>query len=1004
MPAQNAPPPETIQGQTIRTNATEVVLDLVVRDKKGRLVRNLKPGDLEIYEDGVRQELRSFRAVTASEAPVSAPPASQARDAEPGKAPESLTPRSSGIPLRGTDLICIVFHRLDPGTRKWAVEAAQEFIKTQAPPDAYVGVFNLESRLTPLQPFTNDRQILLRAAAGAFFGSTADIAQAGEAVLNSTPNLQLYVGFVAPGGRSGGVQDLSTTGSVALTAITGAEVDNSPGSNNMRGDLVLQRETFIGIEGARQMDQIRLLIRQLGVFPGHKTVLLFSPGFTTTGEPDQFQALLNQANSHAVSVYAFDANGLGMTSSAQASKMALQHVATLSQQQAQLAPGEASPNTNATGTAGAMMERIRQGEYQHDAVRTSDPQAGLRALSEGTGGFLVANSNDLRKPFKQIAEDAGMHYEAHYQPSLGRYDGRFHKVEVKLSHADWKVENRNGYFALPDFGPAGGLKAFEMAGLMTLNGSPLPRAFEFRTAAFQFRPGEASSQTSILFDLPGSALTPTPLPARHAQRLHASLFALVKDSGGGIVDKYGHDLWYEIPDDQLAKVRAAPISDTHTFNLPPGRYTVESVLFDREGKRASTNKLEFDNTPHKGIALSNIVLVGRADPLAGKPDERDPLVFQNRQLVPSIDPTLKPDTKPLAYFVVYPDPSNSEKPRIRMSFSVNGKVLSEKETELPAPDASGAIPMLVNAAARPGNCELRFTALQGADSPAQSITYTVPGTAQAAEETPRPGAMAAGPGATQDDADLNVKLPEVDPVEFIAKANVPSPEEQERLWNDVVTSALSYSEQLPNFRCNRETHRLTATLKAPAAFKQSDSVVEELTYENSKESYRTVEINGQKSEASRAELKGVRSSGEFGGMLYATLDPEVGAKYKWTGRAMTGGVLCDVFEVEVPRQRSHFGFTFNQRREMATVNGRIFVNPETHLVRRITLEGSELPKDFALQSPTLSLEFGMVRIGDRDYLLPLRSVLQARQGKAVVRNETQFRDYRKFEAESHIRF
>ena len=139
-------------------------------------------------------------------------------------------------------------------------------------------------------------------------------------------------------------------------------------------------------------------------------------------------------------------------------------------------------------------------------------------------------------------------------------------------------------------------------------------------------------------------------------------------------------------------------------------------------------------------------------------------------------------------------------------------------------------------------------------------------------------------------------------------------------------------------------------------------------------------------------------------MLYSTLDPEVGAKYKWTGRAMTGGVLCDVFEVEVPRQRSHFGFTFNQRREMATVNGRIFVNPETHLVRRITLEGSELPKDFALQSPTLSLEFGTVRIGDRDYLLPLRSVLQARQGKSVVRNETQFRDYRKFEAESHIRF
>jgi hypothetical protein len=116
------------------------------------------------------------------------------------------------------------------------------------------------------------------------------------------------------------------------------------------------------------------------------------------------------------------------------------------------------------------------------------------------------------------------------------------------------------------------------------------------------------------------------------------------------------------------------------------------------------------------------------------------------------------------------------------------------------------------------------------------------------------------------------------------------------------------------------------------------------------------------------------------------------------------GVLCDVFEIEVPREKSHFAFTFNARREVARVTGRIFVNPETHLVRRITLQGSDLPKDFGLQSPTLSLEFGKVRIGDSDYLLPLHSVLQAREGKTVVRNETQFRDYKKFDAASNIRF
>ena len=52
---------------TIRVTTTEVALDLVVRDKKGRQVKNVKPGDVEIYEDGVRQQLLSFRMVPVRE-------------------------------------------------------------------------------------------------------------------------------------------------------------------------------------------------------------------------------------------------------------------------------------------------------------------------------------------------------------------------------------------------------------------------------------------------------------------------------------------------------------------------------------------------------------------------------------------------------------------------------------------------------------------------------------------------------------------------------------------------------------------------------------------------------------------------------------------------------------------------------------------------------------------------------------------------------------------------
>jgi hypothetical protein len=372
-----------------------------------------------------------------------------------------------------------------------------------------------------------------------------------------------------------------------------------------------------------------------------------------------------------------------------------------------------------------LAEWSRQDDYLQGAVRTSDSQASLRALAEGTGGFLVANTNDLQKPFQQIAEDAGTHYEADYHPSSGKYDGHYRKIEVKLAHTDWKVENRNGYFAIPDFGGAGPLRPFEMAGLMTLNARPLPAAFDFRTAAFEFRPGGDSSQAAVVFELPGASLTGTAQPAVRKHRLHAALFAVVKDSSGNIVDRFGQDQIYEIPDDQLAGIQAAPIDYTHAFNLPAGHYTVESVLFDREANRASTSTVELESPARKGIGLSSLVVVARADPLTANADANDPFLLKNKEVVPMLDPSLKASAKPLVYFVVYPDKSIQEQPRIRVEYFVGGEELESKDADLPAPNSSGDIPMVLNAVSRPGKCEIRVTARQGFQSAVRSVTYTV---------------------------------------------------------------------------------------------------------------------------------------------------------------------------------------------------------------------------------------------------------------------------------------
>src|ERR1700685_4582920 len=112
--AQNALQAES--GPTIHATVNEVALDLVVRDKKGRLVKNLKPGDVEIYEDGVRQEIRSLRLVGGGEGPAQPgqpgqPPDEAAGGAQPGPAAAGALPiEPPAVPLRSVNLVCIVFH------------------------------------------------------------------------------------------------------------------------------------------------------------------------------------------------------------------------------------------------------------------------------------------------------------------------------------------------------------------------------------------------------------------------------------------------------------------------------------------------------------------------------------------------------------------------------------------------------------------------------------------------------------------------------------------------------------------------------------------------------------------------------------------------------------------------------------------------------------------------------------------------------------------------------
>src|SRR3954452_20571198 len=102
--AQTPPAQNPQDEDVVRVESQEVKLDVVVKDKRGRPVKDLKPADFEVYEDGVRQQIQSFRFVTRE---ADAPAGPGRKEATPVTTETTSSRSTPGV-------IALVFDRLSP--------------------------------------------------------------------------------------------------------------------------------------------------------------------------------------------------------------------------------------------------------------------------------------------------------------------------------------------------------------------------------------------------------------------------------------------------------------------------------------------------------------------------------------------------------------------------------------------------------------------------------------------------------------------------------------------------------------------------------------------------------------------------------------------------------------------------------------------------------------------------------------------------------------------------
>lgn len=707
VPAQTQAPaaPAAADQATFKAAGEEVVLDVVVRDKKGRMVKDLKQSDFTVIDNGEARPVKSFRIVEGTDA-IS-----------------SSGARTQLDPLRQLRLITLVFQGGDSNAKILSRSASMELIKGELAQNVYISVMAIDHRLQAIQTFTNDRELLKKAINRA----TASINDYTNDTLAVKHDLEQMLGPVQGG-------DTSDQGR-ANAISNGASASSGPGSAPSNASGVAMAQLMLTILHNAQADEttdwsrgsifpLLDLVKEQYLLPGRKTILYFSGGFPISqSTEDPFKQIISLANRANVSFYAVDTRGLTTWSTNSSSVDGIRNAA-----------GATMGNVSSS-TQGVSTDNAKAVDYAIDAGK-SDTQNAIAMLSAQTGGMLIANTNDFRTPIRKVEEDIQSYYEITYDPQIQKYDGAFRKVLVKTDMADLKVQSRAGYFALPanlahSTGPV--LASYEVPLLKALDETPLAQNFNFQSAAMHFRT-TGGSTCEVVVDIPVGGITLEENKAAGYYEGKLAYVAVVKDASGTVVKKLRQEVPMKVTPDKLEAYKAAShFIYNEGFNLPPGHYSLETAVIDMTSQKVSARKEAFDvpdNSPALGVSSAIFVRNMKAKDPAAKPD--DPLVTADGVLMPSVGPVVKKSEDPNLHFYVtiYPDKKSSDKPKMTMEFTKDGKLLAALAAPPPgAPDAQGRIQYpatIPDGGFPPGTYSVRFVAQQGAEkAAAEPVSFTI---------------------------------------------------------------------------------------------------------------------------------------------------------------------------------------------------------------------------------------------------------------------------------------
>jgi VWFA-related protein len=604
-----------------RAAAAVVSVDVVVRDDAGGAVRGLTAADFTILEDGRPQQIQTFSFEEISERP--APP------------PEAIT------------VLADVEERLREDVQRAAAAAPAPETSTAADTASFAGrrLVVLLFDISSMQPeevqravesamkYTQEQMAAADLVAVVTVGSTVDVltdfTAEREEIQTALQGLAYSDGTAVPpaAAETAATEEAAAEGETAVVDETGFDTFN----NDVR------------------LRALKTIADTLAPIEQKKAIVYFSAGMGRAGEDNQVElrAAINAAVRGNVAIYPVDARGLEA-----------------------VVPGGDARRASGRGVALFSGRGVAQ-----QFAQLSASQGTLTTLAADTGGRAFTDANDFGAAFTRVQRDLSAYYLIGYASTNGARDGRFRRIQVRVSRRGVRVEARAGYYAERDFANTNRRDReaqLEEQLAAPVSATDLPTIVGtgwFRQAAGRF-------YIPIAVAVPGSAV---PLPPG-SDKATLDIRGIVRDELGRNVARMRETLSLAGSGSSLAGRQVLYQSNV---TLPPGRYVVKIVV--RENTNGTIGSFEapiiVPQLRDTTLNVSSVVLSTQLQPAAGGRSD-NPLVRGGVQLLPNLTRVVTREQKVYFYYEVYDAALEGNAPEVRTSLAFYRGSVKVYETAL----------------------------------------------------------------------------------------------------------------------------------------------------------------------------------------------------------------------------------------------------------------------------------------------------------------------------------